>query len=85
MRLGKRERAQARAKSAIRRKPVVIVEGVYATMWSRLQGAGRPVGKPARPWHWNWKFARNVRLGRKAYTEEAIPEFGSVDLKVHQG
>jgi hypothetical protein len=62
MRLGKRERAQARAKATIRRKPAPVVMGVYTSMWSRLQGAGRPVGKPANPWHWNWKHARRIKL-----------------------
>jgi hypothetical protein len=87
MRLGKRERAHARAKAAARviaKSRVREPEGNYASMWHRLRGAGRPVGKPKVLWHWNWKFARSVRLGRNAYTQEDMPEFGTVDLKVHQ-
>lgn len=65
MRLGKRERALARllaAKRAKMREHPRHVEGRYATAWSRMCGAGKPVGVRGFSWRWDWRKALSVRL-----------------------
>ena len=66
MRLGKRERASAKAQAAVRliarhraREPE---PGKYASMWDRIDPILRPVSKPPSRWEWHWQTARRIKM-----------------------